>query len=110
MPWEDMYDMIYDVNLRGVMNTVMPMYKNMKTRGTGQIALLSSINAFFAPPEMAWYNSSKAALFSFARDFRTMARYDGIHVSCVCPGFVDTPLTQPISAHSSVSRKLWLHP
>jgi short-subunit dehydrogenase len=84
---------LFDVNLNGAMNTVAPVAPLMRRRRAGQIALFGSIAAFAPPPDSACYAASKAAIIAFALAARALYRADGVSVSVVCPGFVDTPMT-----------------
>jgi short-subunit dehydrogenase len=84
---------LFDVNLNGVMNTLAPIAPLMRRRRAGQIALFGSIAAFAPPPDSPTYAASKAAIVAFALATRALYHRDGVSVSVVCPGFVDTPMT-----------------
>ncbi len=84
---------LFDVNLNGVMNTLAPLAPRMRARRKGQIALFGSIAAFAPPPDSPSYAASKAAIVAFALATRALYDADGVSVSVVCPGFVDTDMT-----------------
>ena len=84
---------LFDVNLNGVMNTLAPIAPRMRLRRAGQIALFGSIAAFAPPPDSPSYAASKAAIVAFGLATRALYHADGVSVSVVCPGFVDTPMT-----------------
>lgn len=84
---------LFDVNLNGVMNTLAPLAPRMRARRRGQIALFGSIAAFAPPPNSPTYAASKAAIVAFALATRALYDADGVSVSVVCPGFVDTAMT-----------------
>lgn len=84
---------IFDVNVGGVMNTLAPLAPRMRRRRAGQIGILSSLAAFAPVPNAAAYSASKAALLSLSLALRALYRADGVSVSAICPGFVDTPMT-----------------
>lgn len=71
----------------------MTAYKRMKQRNFGQIAIMSSAVGFFGPPNMCWYNSTKSALNSFARDLKYIAEPYNIRVSLVTPGLIVSNMT-----------------
>jgi short-subunit dehydrogenase len=75
------------------MNTIAPIAPLMRRRRAGQIALFGSMAAFAPPPDSPSYAASKAALVAFALATRALYRADGVSVSVICPGFVDTPMT-----------------
>jgi short-subunit dehydrogenase len=84
---------LLDVNLNGVMNALAPVAPRMRGRGAGQIALFGSVAAFAPPPDSPSYAASKAAIVAFGLATRALYHADGVSVSVVCPGFVDTPMT-----------------
>ena len=84
---------LFDVNLNGVMNALAPVAPRMRRRGAGQIALFGSVAAFAPPPDSPSYAASKAAIVAFGLATRALYHADGVSVSVVCPGFVDTPMT-----------------
>lgn len=89
---------LFEVNVGGVMNTIAPIAPRMRARRAGQIALFGSLAAFAVPPDSPSYAASKAALVAFALATRTLYGVDGVSVSVVCPGFVDTPMTASYSS------------
>jgi len=84
---------LFDVNLNGMMNTLAPLAPRMRARRRGEIALFGSIAAFAPPPDSPTYAASKAAIVAFALATRALYAVDGVSVSVVCPGFVDTDMT-----------------
>src|SRR5208337_1687000 len=83
---------LFDVNLNGAMNALAPVAPRMRRRGAGQIALFGSLAAFAPPPDSPSYAASKAAIVAFALATRALYHGDGVSVSVVCPGFVETPM------------------
>ena len=59
----------------------------------GRLVLISSSAQLLALPRAEAYGASKAALSYLAQTLSIDLAKDGIEVSCVHPGFVDTPLT-----------------
>ncbi len=94
------------VNLDGVLNTVFPLLPAMRRRRTGQIALMSSLAGFVGSPPSAAYNASKAAVRVWGESLRRTLRADGVGVSVICPGFVDTPM----NANDAAPRPLVMSP
>ncbi|GBB83497.1 hypothetical protein RclHR1_10200004 [Rhizophagus clarus] len=91
--WEDAYRPYIDVNYVGNIASVMTVYKRMKERKRGQIAITSSIAGWISTPTTAFYNSMKSALNSFARDLFYIAKPYNIHVSLIVPGLIETEMT-----------------
>lgn len=59
----------------------------------GSIVNMASINSFVAWSNDAAYTTSKGALLQFTRALALDAAPRGIRANCVCPGVIDTPLT-----------------
>lgn len=90
---EDQVRDIFAVNLAGVLNTVFPALAPMRMRKRGQIAIISSIVAFRGMPGAPAYSASKAAVKAYGEALRGSLAADGIRVSVVCPGFVESRIT-----------------
>ena len=88
---------LLEINLMGALNAVHAVLPAMRQRGSGQIALVSSIAAFVPLPGLPSYCASKAALLAYALALRETVRGDGVGVSAVCPGYVDTVLLRRLS-------------
>lgn len=84
---------IFAVNMDGVINTVLPAIVPMRERGSGQIALMSSLAGFRGLPGAPAYSASKAAVRIWGEALRGALAGDGIEVSVICPGFIETPMT-----------------
>lgn len=85
---------LFAVNVMGVVHTVEPLLPRLADRGRGQIALMSSLASFVNRAGTAAYCASKAAVRIWGEGLAERVRPEGIAVSVVCPGFVDTPLTR----------------
>lgn len=84
---------VLDINLNGVLNTIEPLIPLMQLRKSGQIAVMSSLAAFRGMPDARAYSASKAAVRFYGEALRPVLALDNIGVSVICPGFIETPLT-----------------
>ncbi len=84
---------VFAVNLAGMLNTVLPAIPPMRARGRGQIAIMSSLAGFRGMPSAPAYSASKAALKAYGEALRVRLAGDGVRVSVICPGFVDSRIT-----------------
>ncbi len=84
---------IFAVNVDGVANTVLPALDRMARRGTGQIAIMSSLASFRGFPGAPAYCASKAAVRIWGEALRADWRARGIRINVVCPGFVVSRMT-----------------
>jgi len=60
----------------------------------GSIVNMASINSFVAWENDAPYTATKGALMQFTRALALDLAAKGIRANCVCPGVIDTPLTE----------------
>jgi short-subunit dehydrogenase len=84
---------IFDTNLYGVLNTILPAIEVMLAQQSGQIVLISSIAGILPMASAPSYSTTKSALKTLGDTLRVdLAKY-GINVNIVIPGFIKTPLT-----------------
>lgn len=84
----------FDVNVLGMTNALEPLMPAMLKRGQGHVALVSSIAGYRGIPRGAAYAPTKAAVISLAECLECELYDKGIEVSVVCPGYVETPMTE----------------
>lgn len=88
---------IFEINVVGVVNTIAPLLPRLVARGKGHVVIMSSLAAFVALPEAPAYSASKAAVRLYGEALRGLLEPRNVHVSVVCPGFVDTPMSASLS-------------
>jgi len=81
---------IIETNLIGVFYACHQSIPIMKKRGGGYIFNISSLAGQNAHPRMAAYNASKFGLNGFSEAMMQEVRADGIKVTAICPGSVNT--------------------
>jgi 3-oxoacyl-[acyl-carrier protein] reductase len=81
---------ILETNLFGVFYCCHEAIPLMKQRGGGYIINISSLAGTNAHPKMAAYNASKFGLNGFTEALMQEVRHDGIKVSYIMPGSVNT--------------------
>lgn len=79
---------LIDVNIRAAMTTVNILLPAMRERGSGQIALISSLAGYYGLPMTPSYSASKAALKAYGEALRAGLAGEGIQISVVMPGYV----------------------
>lgn len=87
------FDKTFAVNLSGVVNGLVPAIERMKSRGRGQIAIVSSVTGYGGLPTSAAYGATKAALINMAESLKFDLDKFGVRIQVINPGFVDTPAT-----------------
>lgn len=81
---------ILETNLFGVFYCCHEAIPLMKKRGGGYILNISSLAGANPHPRMAAYNASKFGLNGFSEALMQEVRHDGIKVSYIMPGSVNT--------------------
>lgn len=91
---------IFEINLGGTLNTVLPAIAAMDAQPPGadgrrgRIAVMASLGAFVSAPGAPAYCASKAAVDSWAVGLAPTLRRRGIQLTSICPGYVRTPMTE----------------
>jgi len=86
-------EQMFKVNVFGLMNAIAGVLPGMLQRGSGHIAGVASLAAYKGFPGQAGYCASKAAVKTYLESLRLQLRSRNISVTCICPGFVKTPMT-----------------
>lgn len=81
-------------NVVGLAATVQPFVKPMRERGSGTIVGIASVAGFRGLPGSAAYSASKSAAITWLESLRLELRGSGVAVCTICPGYIDTPMTQ----------------
>jgi len=84
---------VFAINLDGVLNTVLPLIPRLTLRGSGQIALISSLAGHRGFPGAPAYCGSKAAVKVWGESLRGELGPRGVKVNVIMPGFVKTHMT-----------------
>jgi len=87
-------EQMFRVNMFGVMYAIEAVLPGMLKRGHGHLAGVSSLAAYKGFPGQAGYCASKAAVKTYLESLRLQLRERNIQVTCICPGFVRTPMTE----------------
>lgn len=88
---DEEWERLFRVNMTGIFWACRAAIPAM-THG-GSIVNMASINSFVAWENDAPYTATKGALLQFTRALALELAPRGIRANCVCPGVIDTPLT-----------------
>jgi NAD(P)-dependent dehydrogenase (short-subunit alcohol dehydrogenase family) len=100
---EELYDSIFDINVKGVLFTVQKALALIPDGGS--IILNASIVASKGFSSNSVYSATKAALRSFARTWTTDLKDRRIRVNAVSPGSIDTPGLSKLLASSDTGEQ-----
>jgi NAD(P)-dependent dehydrogenase (short-subunit alcohol dehydrogenase family) len=93
----DLHRRMLEVNSVGTMNGTLAAIEQMRQSGRGSIINLVSLAGLAAATGITGYSASKHAAIAFSLGTAADLRRDGlggIHISCVCPDGVWTPMIE----------------
>jgi NAD(P)-dependent dehydrogenase (short-subunit alcohol dehydrogenase family)/pimeloyl-ACP methyl ester carboxylesterase len=89
------WERVLGVNVWGVIHGARLLGRAMRDRGEGGHVVITASAAAFAPSKaLPAYATTKAAVLMLAECLRTELAREGIGVSAICPGLIDTPITR----------------
>lgn len=87
--WQHMLDL----NLTAPFRCVRRAVPAMRAAGRGRIVVIASTAAHIGEPYIAAYTASKHGVLGLVRSAAAELARTGVTVNAVCPGYVDTPMT-----------------
>ncbi len=101
---------VIDLNLTSVFQCVQGILPHMRQRKSGSIVNVSSIAGKQVFPNWGIYSVSKFGLMALTQAIATEERANGIRVTAVCPGSVNTPLWDTDTVQADFDRSAMLTP
>ena len=90
----DVMHTVFATNNTGLAATFHPFIEGMTQRGSGTLVGIGSVAGIRGIPGHGAYCASKAAVIAYCESLRGEMRPSGVKVVTICPGYIDTPLTQ----------------
>lgn len=93
---EPVWDHLVATNLKGVFFCTQAIGRLMVRQRRGAIVTIGSVAQAFPRPELAVYAGTKAAVAQLTRALALEWAAHNVRVNCVAPGYVRTPLVEPL--------------
>ncbi|HEY9489213.1 MAG TPA: SDR family NAD(P)-dependent oxidoreductase [Chryseosolibacter sp.] len=87
---------IIDINLTGMFFVSQSVCRHMAIRKRGVVVNMSSKNGLDGEVGYAHYNASKGGVVMLTKTMALELAHVGIRVNAVCPGYIQTPMSESI--------------
>ena len=101
---EQDWDLVMDVNLKGVFLMTKAASKLILKSPSGRIVNISSVSGLVGQAAQANYSSSKAGVIALTKVSAREFAGRGVSVNAICPGFISTDMTD--SLPDDIKKKL----
>ena len=102
---DEAWHRVIGVHLNGTFFCTRAALRLMSRQNRGAIVNLSSVAALMGLAQVPHYSAAKGGILALTRAVAREVGSRGIRVNAICPGYIDTPMTQSIS---QLSRKALL--
>ncbi|MGY1739633.1 MULTISPECIES: SDR family NAD(P)-dependent oxidoreductase [unclassified Blastococcus] len=90
---DDEWSRMLELNLTAPFRLVRRVLPGMLGAGWGRIVVVASVVAKRGEPQVAAYTAAKHGVLGLVRSAAAELARTGVTVNAVCPGYVDTPMT-----------------
>lgn len=103
--WDEaVWDRSIAINLSGVMHCMKAEAEVMLGQGGGAIVNTASINGLVGNGTQPAYTAGKHGVVGLTRHGALRWARNGIRVNCVCPGVIETPMTDSVAANPEIRK------
>ena len=98
---DDDWQRMLDLNLTAPFRCLRRALPSMTSAGFGRVVVIASVAGKVGGARIAAYTASKHGVIGLVRTAAAEVARSGVTVNAVCPGYVDTPMTDESVAHIS---------
>ncbi len=91
------FDLVIDINLKGVFNGIKAAYPVMMKQRSGKIVNVASIIGLIGNAGQANYAASKGGVIALTKSAAKELAGRGVNVNAVAPGYIQTAMTDQLS-------------
>ncbi len=103
---EDEVEGLLDINVKGVIYGAQASHAHLKKTAPGSVLVnTASLAGIIGAPNLSIYCATKWAVRGLTRSLDGEWAEDGIKVTALCPGFIDTPIIEMTAPDSNQSVK-----
>ncbi|EXJ53856.1 hypothetical protein A1O7_09192 [Cladophialophora yegresii CBS 114405] len=103
----DVFNKVIMTNLCGAFYLAKAVIPHMKSAGKGVIVNTASVSGIGGDYGLSSYNAAKGGLINLTRTIAMDHARDGIRAVTVCPGFMDTPMTEGVLQNERLRQELF---
>jgi len=108
---EEDWDLVIDINLKGVFNCSKAAVKHMAKQRSGRIVNIASIVGEMGNAGQANYSASKGGVIALTKTVAREFASRSVNVNAVAPGFIETAMTAalPEAAREALTKQIPLN-
>lgn len=91
------FDLVINVNLKGVFNGIKAAFPVMMKQQSGKIVNIASVIGLMGNVSQANYSASKGGVIALTKTAAKELAKRGVNVNAVAPGYIQTPMTDELS-------------
>lgn len=90
---EQDWDLVLDINLKSMFNTIKACYRNFMKKKAGKIINISSVSGLMGDAAQANYTAAKGGVIALTKTVARELATRGVNCNAVAPGAIETPMT-----------------